>query len=541
MTHTLDLNERRAAALDRATTTLRITATLIPELQSLSERLAHRAGSHCATGLPRLVRAARSPEKAIKKAFDTLTNNELDDLGLLNVEKRLQGSCPEVELVHQQWAVLKRCRKLVHLSRCFCALSDLEVREKAQDKNLKNTETAFLLDRNKGDRYRWIKAKNSVFVDIVDGGYEWVHIKPHTLKSMARMMAEAGWDWGEHKRGDVVDKEEWEDCALAKTVKMLCGAAKLNRHEYVLPRIRLVLPKLNREDDEEASVFIEQLERMDPDVQISIEDLSSEFLNADPPGTETAIANLSSEDDPADDLTPTLNLDTTVLIDLMSDITHSKITPQDWQADTTRAMILDENSTEGGLMAKKLYSVLPGRKLVCTEEVAQHIKKVLETVGTNTERERGHLLVPWTSEDLAITPEERRRRFCDLSIYPPPENLQIPITVVSTPWSKPGAVIDAISAGTLPPVADALADGYENRWLDRKLSVFMHGWSTGDVIVTSEKERPKVVRRIIEENRTHTDEKGPKVYELGMTRNLLSKNATPPADWESCRLPHTSS
>lgn len=502
-----NLDERRAAALHRATTALKTAATLIPELESLSESLsvANRAQNRYATGLPRLIKSTRLPAKVIEQTIKDL--GEVDETGILEIEKRLQGSCPEVELVEQRWAILKRCRKLVHLQRPI----DIP-----------------------------LKPKRRAVVDVVDGGYEWIHIRLNaaTLSRVTRAMTETGWDWGEHERGDVVDPEEWEDCPLATTVRMMCDAAKLNRKEYIIPRIRVVLSKLNREDDKDIAIFLEQLERMDPDVEINIDDLSSEFLKSEPPDIETAISNLASKDDPMDDLTPILNLDNTVIIDFISDITHTKIEAQDWQAEATRAMIKHEESTEGGAMAKRLYSVLSGKKLVCTKTAADHVGKVLETVGTTTERERGRLLVPWTLEDQGLPAEERRARFCDLSIYPPPPNVQLPITVLHTDWNRPGAVSDAISAGLLPPVAEAVADGHENRWLDKRLSTFMHGWSTGDVTVTSERERPKIIKRVIEENRNNMEEKGPKIYELGLTRNLLSKNAKPPEDWDTNHEPH---
>ena len=552
-----DLEEQRAAALRRAANALQTASSLVPELESLADEMvttrspelekgrrannipsSSRSKRACARestwahqlGIVGLLRHLERQRRGLEEEIELLNSSGSDLARVKKAQSRLQGLCPEVDLIEQRWAILKRCRNLGRVSAMFHAWAEDEIRRRVSDNSLEGTEFAFLLKENKGVRYRTLMQKMQITVHVVDWGYEWIHIRGSTLSQLTREMTDSGWDWGEHRRGGVVDDEEWDETPLAKVAKRLCDAAKLNRKEYVIPRVRLVLPRVNREDDGDVAVYLEQLERIDPSVKLSIDDLSSEFLKAEPPDAGTAIRNLVGEYDPLANLTPTLNLDNTVLIDLISDITHQKLEPQDWHASSTRAMIIEENDVEGGCMARRLYSVLSGRTLVCTNEAAIHFHNVLKTVGTASERERGRLLIPWTPEDQAMESGERRARFQRLSIYPVPEDFQLPVTVLvdGVEWNKPGAISDAVAAGSLPAVAQALADGVENRWLYNKLSVYMQGWASGDVTVTSEKDRIKVIRRVIEANRTDMEEKGPKVFELGMTRNLLSKNAKPP-------------
>lgn len=558
-----DLSERHTAALNRATTAHTTAESLILDLQRLWEGISaqfppedhhfaqnnpENARSRASLarentrmqqfGATHLIGYIRRRQRGLEETIERLKDGEMDDKNIKKIENRLQGLCPDIEVEAQRWNVLRRCRNLTRLTQSFHAVSDQEVRRMILDKNLKGTEYAFLLSQNKNERYRQLRMKMQVTVDVVERGHEWVYIRGSTLRIMQTDLAEAGWDWGEHGKGSVVDMKEWEECPLAKIVRRLCDAAKLNRKNYIIPQIRVVLPRLNREADEDVAVFLEQLGRLDPDVNVLIEDLSTEFLRSQPPDADTALSLLVGGYSLDDDLTPTLNLDCSCLINMISDITHTKIEAREWQAESTRAMIMEENSAEGGVMAKTLWLILSGRELVCTKEVAEHFHQVLQTVGTPTERQRGHLIVPLTAEDHSLTPEERRSQYCQLSIHPPPSDLQIPITVLATDWFNSNAVTDAISSGLLPPVAQAVADEAHENWLPSKLSVYMQGWSTAIVTVTSERGRGTIIKRIIEENRTNMWERGPRTYDMRTTRNLLSKNAEPPADWETSRRPH---
>jgi hypothetical protein len=299
-------------------------------------------------------------------------------------------------------------------------------------------------------------------------------------------MSEAGWAWGDHDDADeaeAADPDEWETVPLAVQVRKLIEAARLNRHEYAVPRIRVVLPRIGRSDNRDVALFLAQLTRMDPSVKVTIEDRDSLFMTAPPPPLDKALENLLGYEFAG--LSPTLNIDHSVLVDLISDITHFRLEVQPWHEHTTSWQIEEELMHEGGVMAKTLYPILAGRRLVCTREAAEHFHGLLRTVGTETERERGRLLVPWDGDTRSMTDEEIRARFNELSIRPPPPDVKIPVTIIPTHW-EPSSIAKAVEEGRLPAVAlDVVRCG---KLGSSKLSVFMQGWESGDVTVTSNKE-----------------------------------------------------
>ena len=84
----------------------------------------------------------------------------------------------------------------------------------------------------------------------------------------------------------------------------------------------------------------------------------------------------------------------------------------------------------------------------------------------------------------------------------------------------------AVQERRLPRVAldVAQASGFQSA----KTSIFMYGWASGNVTLTSNKEVRGQIRTLLEANRHDDEEMGPKIWRLDVTRNLLAKAATPP-------------
>jgi hypothetical protein len=484
------------------------------EMEELLSRLARRTWSKVPpTGLSSLLRDMTKERQALQKiSVDLAESVDHDEELLRKLGNRLGASVTFINHASSHWSILRRCRSLAAVNQSF----DSTTKESRRRHILARASEAS--GKEKQLLQRELKEQGRVEVHVVDGGSEWVDIRSVNLDRLARQMTDAGWGWGEHERGDVVDEEEWESVLLAKQVRRVVQAARLNRWEYRIPRVRLVLPKLRIGENEDVDVFLEQFTRLDPWVELMIDDANSAFLTNAPLPTDEALDNLQGDDELAR-LTPTINMDHTILIDLISDITHAKLEAQPWQATTTQAQIRDENSTEDGIMAKTLYPILRGRRLVCTKEAAEHFHEVLSTVGTATERQRGHLLVP----DPSSQSSENHARFCALSIHPPPPDVQIPITIRSDPTDFEAAVDD----GRLPRVALDVArcGGFKSS----KLSIYMHGWMEDIVTVTSNKEISGHIKTLVEANRRPGEETvvGPRIHKLDVTRNLLAKSATP--------------
>ncbi|KOS22651.1 UPF0415 protein [Escovopsis weberi] len=517
----------RQQLLDEVRKLLAISDSYIFEVQHFFDAISGRVKVPRATGLPAFIRSSLREREAIECAQSELADegSDLDETALALIKRRIETSAAIVRHDAVHWDVLKRCHSLVAVNQTF----------QGSDKETRRREVSQVSGdgRQKQQLHRTLKEQGKVEVHVVDGGGEWIDVRWLQADRLARQMADNGWGWGEHELGDDVDPAEWEDMPLAKQVRRLVVAARINRYEYRIPRVRIVMPNLGRGASMDVDVLLDQFTRLHPSVEVVVEDATGEFLTRACPDLKLATKNLLGDDKAG--LTATLNMDHTILIDLVSDLTHSRLRPQPWQDRTTRAQIEEENG-HGGLMARTLYPILQDRLLVCTREAAEHFHAVLDAVGTPTEKERGRILVPWDGGRDGASPtapapappeasEGKRRRFQDLSIHLVPDSLQIPIQVLSSEWTIP-TVEAAVASGALPLVALDVArcGGFKSS----KLSIYMYGWASGTTTVTSNKEISGQIKTWVEAHRRSDDETGPSIWRIDVTRNLLAKNATSP-------------
>ena len=488
--------------------------TCLQEVEALLTRL-HERDSTVASmnGLPSFIRSLRNDEKTLERVIASNVSEDLSEAEKVKISRSFEECTINTTRANQKWSIIKRCHSFVALNQGFQGSS----KEERKREMVRTGVTS----ADKQKMHRVMKEQGRVEVDVVDGGHEWIITKSISRDRLARQMTDCGWEWGEHRRGDAVDRDEWEDVPLVKAIAKVVAAARRNRCEYQIPRVRVVLTNFSR-GEEEFDVLLEQIEKLDSLAEVIIEDLNGQFMRTPPPDPETAISNLLGDEH--DGLTPTLNMDHTILIDLISDLTHARLEPQPWQARTTSSQIEEENRQEGGVMAKTLYPLLKGRKLVCTMEAAEHFHEVLKTVGTEDEKRRGSLIVPFDDESRALSPEQIREAFQSLSIYALPSDINLPITILSTPWTLP-TITAAVQAGALPKVALDVAQ--ESGWKSSKLSIFMYGWASGHMTLTSNREIRGHMKTLVEEWRRDDGECGPGIWKVGVTRNLLAKGASP--------------
>ncbi|KAI9901254.1 hypothetical protein N3K66_003071 [Trichothecium roseum] len=460
--------------------------------------------------------------------IDERLRGSLSKAGSKQVTQKLDAAIITLTQAALIWSVIKHCQDLRCVFRTFVSMTKDTMNEK-----LINVASG----QDRARMQRTLKEQSKVDVTIVNGGYSWLCIRTIGEARLARQMTDAGWSWGDHKPGDQVDADEWEDIPFVSHVQRLVSASRINRWEYAFPNIILVLTAIDLTTAHtDVKILLDQFRRLDSMVKIEIYGSDSDFLK-NPPPLGVAIRNLLA--DPHAGLTPTLNLDHTILIDLISDITHLVLEPQEWQAPTTRAQIEEENMHEGGVMAATLYSLLKGRKLECTQEVAKHFHEVLRTVGTSLERTRGRILVPDPSKPFLpsglITTHEA---FNARSFRPVPASVQIPITVRPVEYTME-AITSLADEGTLPPVAVKVCEpgGVARNFPPAKRSVYVHGWATGNTTLTSNKEISGQMKTWVEAARTNDSEKGPRIWKVDVTRNLLAKNAEPSGAWIGSESP----
>lgn len=518
---------RQASMLQTAEEHIAIAQSCLPELQALYQALSKTTKYASLSGLPSFIQALKDDTASLLKLQARLQSPEpLAADTLVSLSQKLDPCVTDISHAATHWSILRRSSALVAVNRTFQTSASSDRRANISKFNAEAT------GREKSQLHRTLKEQAKTDVDVVAAGAEWLCVRWITRDRLARQMTDSGWSWGDYTVGDTVDEDEWEDVSLAKTIRKLVAAARMHRHEYRIPRIHVILPKLSwPADDTDIPVLLANL-ASSTSADITISHASSPFLTAPVPPLATSLRNLLHDE--LATLTPTLNMDHTILVDLISDLSHSHLTPQPWQAPTTRAQIVDENSAPGGVMLRTLHPILAGRTLLCTREAAEHFHDMLATVGTPTERRRGHLLVPIYPPESTMDSASLRSAFQELSVHAIPEDIQLPLQILpdSQRWDLK-TVCGAVDDGSLPTVARDVAEkGVGGGTLkSSKLSIYMYGWWSGHATLTSNKEIKAHMSTWVERGRTSDDETGPRIWCVGVTRNLLAKSAEPPPGW----------
>lgn len=321
---------------------------------------------------------------------------------------------------------------------------------------------------------------------VVENGAEWVKVLAVTEKKLHIQMAEEGWhpDDSSDDEGDASDDED-SGIQLIKITHQLVKAARSNRCNTRIPRIRLVLPNLTLGRARAIDKLLDRTQSLgistkeEGDVQILVDCANSDFLQRPIPLLRQVFDNMF-RDTAQDRLTSTLNLELTIILSLVSDIAHAEVKPQEWYSRQTLSHIEDELHAPG-VRLQGVYSALRGRRLECTQEVAREVRNVVDDLGTETTKTRTMLFFGRQSmKDGFDTPRshvalqsngngdgttkgdptgseaERKRLVSELqqlSKYPVPDDLQLPIQVVGDDEFDHEDYQALIETGKLPPVA----------------------------------------------------------------------------------------
>jgi hypothetical protein len=212
--------------------------------------------------------------------------------------------------------------------------------------------------------------------------------------------------------------------------------------------------------------------------------------------------------------TDTLNVDCTLLLALVSDLSHAKeIVPL---PSFHRAILRQiEIEKQHPLLQTELWPAMGDHELVCTSEAATRMREIVELIGTETEKERAKIMMgdaPYADLDR----ESAIQKFQELSEWQVPTHWKIPIQVID---AQP-AITTAETEGKLPTVADRVAEGLS----DINHSVFMYGWVTGMMTISSNRTIDKQIETTIENNRGNDEDlEGPMVWICDTARSLAGK------------------
>lgn len=508
--------------LDAARACVQKAQQHLVELQRLQDEQQRRRSemtkpNHLLQGLDPFVRRLQTNSSMLEKLLSQALQHEEGMSCTIPLMPATRDLTTRVGEDLALWDVLKHSRSVVHFGKSFSGRTREQRQQAATLAGIPRNELKAAMSD--------MQNQDSPKVAVVYGGAEWIYLGCILEHRFVQQMTEAGWDWGQYQLGDEVPESDWNDHPFAKRLKWLYEAAKLNRHEFVVPRLRLCLPNIAR-THVDVAVFFDQLCRLEPRIEVIVEDRSSILFRE--PTSPQYVDNLLRNS--VVQLSPTLVLCYTALVTLISDITHQRLQPQPWQHGQTVFQIRNE-IRHGGLAVKRLYPVLRGRKLVITKQTVAALQKLLETVGTESEVQRARLLVPSLLPAFpTISDGDIRQRFIDLSVYEVPGDLQLPLDVLEEEWDS-SLIAEKVQATRLPPFASIIGTDFGPLSTNPSyLSTYMHAWFTGSVVITSNMDVKRRLGTFIRENRPLSDDlvSGPKVRIVEAANNMLSADIAPP-------------
>lgn len=391
---------------------------------------------------------------------------------------------------------------------------------------------------------------------MAQGGLEWVKVSTVTETRLLFDLAKAGWeaadslssssssfsdDGGED--GDGVFLSTASSSSQPVLASTACGhhspppshgdsielvrlavdlqrASRANLIRYQAPSIRFVLPKISPNPSPPIASILSQILATGANIECGPSSLPYPIPEGDSstsPGPPPPFSpSFSSPDpnrfsssgfehllpDPHASLTHTLNIDCTILLALISDLSHSPRiphSPSHHQA-ITRQIALEVSDP---LLPESLYPALEGHDLVCTAEAATRMREIVQQIGTKTERKRAWLLFGFESRD-----DNENGDFTDPSLtdhfainallaaqseYAVPSSLQLPIRIIK--FSTSDINMDDNHHQHLPSVAQAIA----TQLSPINQSVFLFGWQAGITTISSNRTVAKLIEGIISE------------------------------------------
>ncbi|RAL14659.1 uncharacterized protein BO97DRAFT_317400, partial [Aspergillus homomorphus CBS 101889] len=375
--------------------------------------------------------------------------------------------------------------------------------------------------------------KKSVFVDIVaDDGEEWVKVSTISETRLLFEMAKKGWeaDGSEDEDGDAGgqprtvlrnyasgdggegegdEDDDDDEIELVKLARDMRKAADVTRVRYKTPRLRFVIPKIEEGSSSEIDGLLKIIRGYGIDVSCGGNVYSSS--QGEPTQAETLVRLLPK---PFKRFTPTLNVDCTLLLAAVSDLSHYKdIAPSPVHHTAINRQIDIEHTRP--LLPTELWPAVVGHDLVCTKEAAQRMQEIVNIIGTETENQRMRILLGEGSFG-DCNREELIQAYQKLSDYEIPADWKLPVmTVDAAP-----IIASAKNLAKLPPVYEKI----EKVLSDINHSVFLYGWAAGVVTISSNRTVVKQIESIVEKNRGTDDSlEGPAIWVCDTARSLIGK------------------
>ncbi|OAL46329.1 hypothetical protein IQ07DRAFT_590496 [Pyrenochaeta sp. DS3sAY3a] len=355
------------------------------------------------------------------------------------------------------------------------------------------------------------KGKPAALVDIVaEEGMQWIRVSTLSEKRLLFDLAKLGWmnDSDSDSDDDMLDApaNNWEDdddddqVDVVRNARELARAAKANPIRGRPPKVLFVLTRIVAGKTHAVDMILDKIRETGAVIQCA---------NDIPPPVplHTVLPQLLIDRSRA--LSDTLNIDCTILLALISDISHKPCPILDWYPGEVRAQINEE--AQEHLLPTHLYPAIGSHPMVCTQDAADQMNLIVETLATDLEKQRADILLAqgaranYSTEDLVA-------EWASISDHAVPAGFRLPI--------QPATVdLDTITDG-LPAVAVKVAAelGPLNK------SIFLFGWRKGLTTLSANRGRARQIDSIINDHGLNDGEAGPHVWLCGESRSLIAKH-----------------
>lgn len=366
--------------------------------------------------------------------------------------------------------------------------------------------------------------KNCALVDIVaQDGQEWIKVSTVTETRLLFELAKAGWE-GADGASDSDDEDGLlvnglEDCSIQDGVSTEHGDSRRNNRDdepveivrqavdlrkaslahkshYKHPSVTFILPKISQRPSADIVRILDSIRSTGATIHLG--------PSSTPSSLQSTFEKLVL--DPFNNLTSTLNIDCTILLALVSDLSHCAATPEPWYHKAISRQI--EIETREQLLPSIFWPAMAGKELVCTQEAARRMREIVDTIGTESERRRSDLLIHPSNVRQEKSSEVLRNAFAELSHYDVPSHWKLPIKIVET---------SDMDISRLPPVAGKV----KTALTAINQSVFLYGWVMGWSTLTSNRTVAKQIEEIVEGE--EGEQMGPKIWLCGTARSLVGK------------------
>ncbi|KAI1130272.1 hypothetical protein F5Y10DRAFT_236211 [Nemania abortiva] len=346
--------------------------------------------------------------------------------------------------------------------------------------------------------------RRSLRIDIIcDGGLSWYKVSTITNRRLLFDMAKEAVYCGDSDGSELTDgaAQDFSDVPLVKLARDMKTIAQGHQIRNSNPTPNLILPRIFEGEYAE----VDKIVRICRDMGVNI--ICGDTIAPPPPLSKDLLHEMVPS--PRRSITPELNIDTSVLVALASDISQFRVTKQPWFGQSQKDHIDLEVSEP---LIPQLCSLLGHHTLVCTREAARSLARIVHTMGTASENTRAHLLL---TPDESMTRRQRVEEFRALSIHSDsiPSSLQLPIRVVDFEASSN-------EASDQPDFTTPFQENLEVLAQPGR-SVFSYGWAKGLTTVTCNALAVKQLEKKLEEIPDLPTSAWPSIWAFSSSRPLV--------------------